>query len=103
MQLNYTVTPENPDALTPGSLFFCPRFPSDPDFKDGPLIVANDGQIVWDGTAEPYNFGQAMAFEPGMYKGEEVLALWQGTFFGGGYGDGYGLILNSSYDIVANV
>jgi hypothetical protein len=44
-----------------------------------------------------------MAFEPGMYKGEEVLALWQGQFFGGGYGDGHGLILNSSYDLVANV
>jgi hypothetical protein len=67
------------------------------------LIVANDGQIVWDGTAEPFNFEQAMAFEPGMYKGQDVLALWQGQFFGGGYGSGYGLVLNESYGIVANV
>jgi hypothetical protein len=103
VQLNYTVTAENPGALTPGSLFFCPRLPTDPAFSPGPLIVANDGQLVWDGTAEPYNFGQAMAFEPGTYKGEEVLALWQGQFFGGGYGNGYGLILNASYDVVANV
>ena len=103
VQLNFTIAPSNPESLTQGSLFFCPRLPTDPTFTPGPLIVANDGQLIWDGSAPPYNFGQALAFEPGMYTGEEVLALWQGQFFGGGYGNGFGLILNGSYDIVANV
>ena len=101
--MNFTVTPENPENLTQGSLFFCPRNPGDPNFVDGPLIVKNNGEIVWDGTAEPYNFDQSMSFEPGSYMGQNVIALWQGTFFGAGYGDGYGLILNTSYDVIANV
>lgn len=103
ISLNYTVTPENPDDLTDGSLFLCPRSPSNPDFADGPLIISNTGEVIWDGTAEPYNFGQGMSFEPALYMGQQVIAFWQGQFFGGGYGDGYGLILNSSYGVIANV
>ena len=103
VQLNFSVTAENPESLTQGSLFFCPRNPGDPEFRDGPLIVKNDGEVIWDGTAEPFNFDQSMVFEPSLYMGQNVLALWQGTFFGGGYGDGYGLILNTSYHVIANV
>jgi hypothetical protein len=55
------------------------------------------------GAAAPFSLGQSMSFQVGQYKGEDVIALWQGQFNAGGYGSGRGLLLNSSYDVVANM
>lgn len=95
--------PTDPSLLTPGHLFIAPRWPTNETFADGPLILDSELQPVWMGAAPPFSFGQAMSFQVGQYKEEEVIALWQGQFNAGGYGSGRGLLLNSSYDVVANV
>lgn len=95
--------PTDPASLTPGHILIAPRYPANNTFTDGPLIVDSDLQPVWMGAAAPFSFGQSMSFQVGQYKGEEVIALWQGQFNAGGYGSGRGLLLNSSYDVVANM
>lgn len=103
ISLNYAVAPKNPQELSPGNLFLSPWSFADRSFIDGPLILKNDGQLVWDGTAAPYNIRGAISYEPGTYKGKNVIGLWQGAFFPGGYGSGYGLVLDSSYNVIANM
>ena len=95
--------PSEPSSLSPGVILIAPRWPANESFASGPLIVDADLQPVWDGTAAPFNYGQSMSFQVGQYKGQEAIALWQGAIQGGGYGSGRGLVLNGSYDVVANV
>lgn len=95
--------PSDPNALTPGNILIAPRWPANNSFSSGPLMLDNTLQPVWDGTAPPFNYGQSMSFQVGQYKGEEVIALWQGSIQGGGYGSGRGLVLNGSYDVVGNM
>lgn len=87
----------------PGSLFIAPWGDSWEKSKAGPYIVDANGELIWDGTAEPWNFRQSMSFTPFVYQGQPVLALWQGEFNPGGYGNGYGLILDETYSVVANI
>lgn len=91
------------ETREPGLLFMAPWGGNWEPAKAGPYIVDADGELVWDGTAEPWNFRQTMTFTPFMYQNQSVLALWQGKFNSGGYGDGYGLILDETYSVVANV
>lgn len=95
--------PSDPASLTPGHILIAPRWPTNASFADGPLIVDDALQPVWMGAAAPFSLGQSMSFQVGQYKGEDVIALWQGQFNAGGYGSGRGLLLNSSYDVVANM
>lgn len=91
--------PEN--GMKPGKFFLTPW---GKDVKrNGPYIFDEAGELVWDGTAPPYNYGHAMSFTPFKYQGQDVLALWQGKFSPAGYGDGFGLILDTSYNVVANI
>ncbi len=53
---------------------------------------------MWDGA----EFGEAMSFTPTSFRGESVIALWQGQFFAAGYGNGRGLVLDRSYSVVGN-
>lgn len=69
----------------------------------GPLITDSLGGLVWDGNVAPFNLGHAMSYAPGTYQNQSVLALWQGQIQPGGWGTGYGLILNDKYEVVANV
>jgi hypothetical protein len=56
---------------------------------------------VWDGSLDGYT--QTMAYSVQEYQNKPVLAIWQGQFNAGGYGFGYNLLLNQSYQVVANV
>jgi hypothetical protein len=58
-----------------------------------------DGDSVWDGS----QYGQTMAYSVQTYNKSSVLAIWSGAFNANGYGDGYGLILNDRYEMIANV
>lgn len=44
-----------------------------------------------------------MTFTPTTYQNQSVLALWQGEFNPSGYGNGYGLLLDETYTVVANI
>lgn len=44
-----------------------------------------------------------MAYSVQRYQEKPVLAIWQGQFNAGGYGFGYNLLLNQSYEVVGNV
>lgn len=95
VQFNFQKFPSStPD---PGLLFLAPRGASVE--APGPYIFDGDGTLVWDGS----ELGQSMSFTPKTYKGMPVLALWQGDFNGNGYGMGHGLLINESYQIIANM
>jgi hypothetical protein len=44
-----------------------------------------------------------MAYSVQQYQNKPVLAIWQGQFNAGGYGSGYNLLLNETYQVVGNV
>lgn len=56
---------------------------------------------MWDGALD--GFTQTMAYSVQQYQNKPVLAIWQGQFNAGGYGFGYNLLLNQSYQVVGNV
>lgn len=56
---------------------------------------------MWDGRLDGYT--QTMAYSVQQYQNKSVLAIWQGQFNSGGYGYGYNLLLNQSYQVVGNV
>lgn len=95
VQFNFQKYPEAPREA--GHIFIAPRGTSVE--KVGAYIFTADGDLVWDGSS----YGQAMSFTPFMYKGQPVIALWQGEFNGNGYGMGHGLLINQSYDVIANM
>lgn len=93
MRFNFVEFPQNAD----GHLFLAPR---GKDVKKGGATIFNwDGELVWDGS----EYGEAMSFAPFKYQDQDVIALWQGEFNSNGYGSGYGLVLDQSYSVVANV
>ncbi|KAI0141722.1 Arylsulfotransferase-domain-containing protein [Xylariaceae sp. FL1272] len=82
-----------------GYIFYAPvQVVNSPD--PAPMIVTNDGDLVWHG---PYAAG--FAHSVWQYKGEPVLAYWNGTGFAEPLGRGYGyvILLDQSYNLVANV
>ncbi|EXJ62411.1 hypothetical protein A1O7_02846 [Cladophialophora yegresii CBS 114405] len=65
-----------------------------------PVIFTDDNELVWFGPRGPaFNFG------PYEYRGNTVLAYWNGTVFPEPIGRGYGsiVLLDSSYEITATV
>jgi hypothetical protein len=79
----------------PGYIFFAPK----KDVRQrGPLIVDNDGHVVW---FHPLHLG-ATDFRVQRYQGRPVLTWWQGrSHFGIGRGE-Y-VIMDSSYRQIATV
>ncbi len=66
----------------------------------GPLIVDAAGQPVW---FQPLPTGQlASNFRVQLYRGAPVLTWWQGNVVEG-YGQGHGVILDTSYREIARV
>ena len=66
-----------------------------------PYIYNQTGELVWDGSLDGYT--QTMAYSVQEYQNKPVLAIWQGQFNAGGYGFGYNVLLNQSYQVVANI
>ena len=59
-----------------------------------------NGDLMWSGVDVA---GQTMSYEIFTYNGSQVIAVWTGSFNGGGYGDGYGLIVDNTYKVIATV
>ncbi len=67
----------------------------------GPLIVDPAGEVIW---FRPMGGGHwAMNFQVQEYRGEPVLTWWEGRVINPGYGQGEGVIFDSSYREVARV
>ncbi|KAF3770061.1 hypothetical protein M406DRAFT_227814, partial [Cryphonectria parasitica EP155] len=64
----------------------------------GPIILDNDGSLVWMET----RYGQAMDLKVQSYKGNDYLTFWHGGD-SGWFGKGYYLMLDSSYNVFKNI
>jgi len=68
--------------------------------QSGPLILDSQGRTVW---FHPLQRGyKAYDFRAQTYRGEPVLTWWQGRA-AGEYGGGKGIIIDSSYRVIASV
>ncbi|KAL1691647.1 ASST-domain-containing protein [Schizophyllum commune] len=96
VQLNYQIPLDDSTAakLSPGLLFFAPY--GDSVTQTGPLIVKQDGTIVWSGK----DYSTSSSFMVENYQGEDHIILWTGEHEVG-YGHGEWHILNSAYEEVA--
>lgn len=84
------------DSCDYGHVLVAPFGNSVPDA--GPMILDSKGNLVWMSTA----FGTVMNFKIQNYLNEPHLTFWAGNKVGG-IGQGYYLVLNSSYDVVHKV
>jgi Arylsulfotransferase (ASST) len=85
-------------AVTPGFSFLGPSDVG--GAQGGPLMVDSVGQPVW---FRPLGSGQlASNVRVQLYRGKPVLTWWQGKVVTG-YGQGEGVILDTSYREVARV
>ncbi|KAJ9118209.1 hypothetical protein QFC22_004115 [Naganishia vaughanmartiniae] len=95
LPINDTIKPQ----LTSGLIFIGPRGTA--THQAAPYIYNQTGELVWDGSLDGYT--QTMAYSVQQYRNKSVLAIWQGQFNAGGYGSGYNLLLNETYQVVGNV
>ena len=81
--------------VSPGYVFFAPKKKVK---KRGPLIVDNDGHVVW---FDPLDLG-ATDFRVQRYRGQPVLTWWQGVSHVG-IGQGDYVIYDRAYRKIATV
>ncbi|KAJ3980810.1 ASST-domain-containing protein [Lentinula detonsa] len=103
---NYTpaewnfVVPVNDSAgvpsLSTGYIFSAPRGAS--VLRQGAAIYDQTGSLVWDGSI----YGQTLSFSVVTYLGEPHIILWSGSVASTGVGNGYDILLNTEYELVAN-
>jgi Arylsulfotransferase (ASST) len=67
----------------------------------GPLIVDSTGEPVWFAPVPPGLWSSN--FRVQQYRGKPVLTWWEGTVLSIGYGQGEGVIVDSSYREIARV
>lgn len=70
----------------------------------GGVIMNPNGTLVY--SAEALNFkGESLLRGTVSYQGEDCLAFWvsDGPIVSEGYGSGYNVLVNSSYDVVLNM
>ncbi|MDQ2984320.1 MAG: arylsulfotransferase family protein [Actinomycetota bacterium] len=88
-------TPAKSNAA-PGYIFFGPKKKVK---QRGPLIVDNEGNVIWFKQVEPR---EATDFRAQRYQGKPVLTWWEGkSDFG--IGQGFGVIYDDSYRKIATV
>ncbi len=86
-------------ALAEGYTFLGPT--SGGGAQSGPLIVDAAGRLVW---FRPVSSGKWVSnFRVQQYRGEPVLTWWEGRVLTPGYGQGEGVIVDSSYREIARV
>ncbi|TRM57119.1 ASST-domain-containing protein [Schizophyllum amplum] len=97
VQLNYEVplTDSTAAKVSPGLLFFAPSAEA---AEPGPLIIKQDGTVVWVGGA---TYPQATSFHVEPYMGEDHMIIWSGDLSGVGYGWGSWHVVNTAYEEVA--
>jgi hypothetical protein len=76
---------------TPGDVFIAPKRGSG---MNGPIILDNDGHVVWARAAPPKT--EAFDFRPQLYRGQPVLTWWEGVS-SVGVGAGEGVVLDQDY------
>ena len=82
-------------AVSPGYTFFAPKKQVK---QHGPLIVDNDGHVVWfDPLAH-----EATDFRVQQYQGKRVLTWWQGRSIVGN-GHGHYVLMNDHYHVIKTV
>jgi hypothetical protein len=95
VELNFNVFPSSTPLA--GSLFYAPRGTAVK--QPGGQIIDWEGNLIWDASA----YGQTMAFERLMYKGQPVMGRWLAWFTSGGWGSGYSILLDTTYTQIANM
>ena len=96
-----TITQQAPGAgtLGPGLVFVAPKRRTGTEHT-GPLIVDDAGQPIW---FRPNAAGiRANDLRVQQYQGKPVLTWWEGRTFGG-YGEGVGVIADTSYRVIKRV
>jgi hypothetical protein len=99
-----TIRITSPADLDKGYMFLGPW--SSGGDQPGPLMVDRHAEPVW---FNPVTDDQAVShlwgtnFRPWVYRGQPVLAWWEGYVAHGGFGQGQGVLLDSSYRQVARV
>ena len=79
------ITKPPAEGTTPGEIFLSPVSLKDNPNPDGPMIVDEQGELVWFQQSEG---STVFDFKPQTYKGEPVLTWWEGRFaLGWGYGE----------------
>lgn len=83
-------------GTAPGYVFLAPKRKV---AQDGPMIVCNDGQVVW---FDPLAASGVADFKVQRYRGRPVLTWWQGRVAKTGHGAGGGgfMIMDSSYRVI---
>jgi hypothetical protein len=67
----------------------------------GPMIVDHSGELVW---FSPLTAGlEVTNFTTAEYRGEPVLAWWQGKVLPSGYGSGEAVVVDRSYREIARI
>lgn len=94
---NFNVYPSA--DLPSGYLFIAPRG-TDVETPTG-IIYTNSGDVVMCG--KEFGISQTMSFSVGNYQGNQAIATWGGQFKGNGYGNGFGLIYDQTYNLIANM
>ncbi len=88
----------NTPAAEPGLVFIAPY--SGPG-QDGPEIFDDTGQPVW---FAPLPAGtEATNLQVVQYDGAPALSFWEGGIPPQGFGEGYDVIVNSAYQVIARV
>lgn len=85
-------------GVSPGYVFVAEKKSGSPG---GPVIADNTGRVVWFHPVPSPD--QATDFRVQTYRGKRVLTWWQGTINVAGVGKGEGVIMDSSYRVVALV
>lgn len=87
-------------GVAAGYVFVAPKKPRENTTQEGPMILDNDGEVVW---FHPLDKGtEAMDFKVQKLRGKDVLTWWQGTV-GPGYGMGEYVIVDSGYEEITRV
>jgi hypothetical protein len=92
-----TVSASSP-AVAPGDEFVAPY--NGPG-QSGPMILDPSGRLIWFKALPKYT--SATNLQVQEFAGKPVLTWWQGDISVHGFGQGEGVILNSSYAQIARV
>jgi hypothetical protein len=95
-----TVTTHLP-GTSGGYVFVSPISSGKPSGQLGPMILDSRGDPVWVDTLPAGTLATNLRVQ--IYMGKPVLTWWQGRIFTQGYGDGVGMIADSSYRVIATV
>ena len=95
---SFLLTPLPSPVVHPGSTITVSIKPVGPG---GPMIVDEDGQLVWFEQYTPPEVAANLRIQ--RYRGKQVLTWWRGTVTPTAFGVGRGVIANKSYEPIAEV